>query len=148
MASGALKWSERLLSGRLQHIGLCFRTRETNLMPPRRSFFTVLGGNTAAQANLDPSPIAFKFSERNAHVQDMLSTSSHDALRPPEAGHRKQRSAVCASTDLAELLGCDPHQFHGSHIQGNMAKRTELKSTIKATPISSRDGLAHNVIFE
>ena len=151
MTSAAFRWSGRSLSSSMKILGQYRRNHETSirsLFPQKRSFFTALDSNSFDQANLDPLPITSKFSERNSHVQDISAVSKRDGTHALDTAVYKSCSAVSISTDLAELLGCEPHQIPSHHTQGYLTRRPEQNSTIRATPLSVRDGLAHNVIFE
>jgi hypothetical protein len=116
--------------------------------PRARSFFTVLDAHSFDQANLDPLPIASKFSENYEHDRKSPASFRRDDMQLLDSAIRKQRNVVPASTDLAELLGCEPCQIDSNRMQAYGTTKPELKSTIKAMQLSFRDGLAHNVIFE
>ncbi len=151
MTSSAFKWSERSLSKLLQLAGRNRRTHETDIRPvfsSTRSFFTALDANSFDHANLDHLMITSKFSERNSTIQDTPAGFRRDGLHSMETAVRKQRSGVSASTDLAELLGCEPHQIPSNNMQGYGTRRTEQNSTVGAAPLCSSDAIAHNVIFE
>jgi hypothetical protein len=72
--------------------------------------------------------------------------SSTDGMRSP-ANRRARRGVMPVSTELAELLGFEPYHVASSHThQHNVTKQSDPKSTIKPTPLHSRDSLA--LIFE
>ena len=149
MASAAFKWSGRSLSRPLQILGRNQRNHESSsrpLLSPNRSFFTALDANTFDHANLDylpVLPIESRLSERSSYVQDTpVFFRRGVSTNPLDTAVRKPCSAVSTSSDLAELIGCEPHH------KDMRQEKSERNSTIRALPLSFREGLAHNVIFE
>ncbi len=148
MASSTYRWRTVLMTSAIHHLGR--RNLETGtlktLFTPRRSFFTVHDADSFNQANTHFVEVASKSPELNQQVRGMASfESSRDILRDAV---RQPNSCTSSSTELAELLGCEPHLLFGSRMQCRATRGRDLISTIKAAPLRPRDGLAHNVILE